>query len=185
MGIGKGVCQATMMKDLTITANFKKEVNIFKLTVAAEGGGSVVSSPSGIDCGGQCQALYNAGVEVTLTAKPGPWREFDVFTGGCFGIGKGVCKATMDADKTVTAKFKLATWVWLLSGFIPLLGAAGLIWIKKRGLSTGKRGHVAKMITEPTMPGSDAGQGAMEKAKSAMDGSSKEPGISMDPTPRQ
>lgn len=181
LGIGKGVCQATMTKDLTITANFKKEVNIFKLTVAVEGGGSVVSNPPGIDCGGQCQASYNAGDEVTLTAKPGPGREFDVFTGGCFGIGKGVCKATMDADMTVIAKFKLAAWTKVVSGLTLVLAAAAVILIRRRGLSAGKRGHVAKMITETTIPGSDS-RGA--KAKSALDGSSKDPGISMDPTPR-
>jgi hypothetical protein len=71
---------------------------------AGAGGGSVSSSPAGIDCGGACSAPFYQGTAVTLTAAPAAGSSFAGWSGGgCSGTG--TCTTTMDADKTVTAAF--------------------------------------------------------------------------------
>src|SRR3989442_16035895 len=57
----------------------------FTLTVSKTdlGGGTVTSSPAGINCGGTCSASYVSGTTVTLTATP------DLLSG--FG-GRGGCE---------------------------------------------------------------------------------------------
>jgi hypothetical protein len=78
-----------------------------RLTVATSGSGSgtVVSSPSGIDCGGTCAADFSSS-RVTLTAGAQPLSTFGGWSGGgCSGVG--ACVVTLDAAKTVSASFVL------------------------------------------------------------------------------
>ncbi|MGH8446226.1 MAG: CehA/McbA family metallohydrolase [Solimonas sp.] len=75
----------------------------YRLTVAiADGGGSVASAPAGISCGTQCEASFDAGTAVTLTATPQAGKVFDGFEGACSGLS---CTVTLNADTTVTARF--------------------------------------------------------------------------------
>lgn len=77
-----------------------------KLTVsrAGSGFGAVTSSPAGISCGSDCEQEYEAGKEVTLTAKASAGSKFSAWSGsGCSGTS--TCKVTMGEAKAVTATF--------------------------------------------------------------------------------
>ena len=74
------------------------------VTKGGTGGGTVTSSPAGIDCGPTCSAPYTGGTAVTLTAAPASDSGFTGWSGaGCSGTG--ACTVTMSAATTVTATF--------------------------------------------------------------------------------
>jgi len=76
----------------------------FALTVTRAGSGTVTSSPSGITCGGACQATYDRGTTVSLTATAAAGSAFAGWSGGgCSGTG--TCTVTVSAATTVTATF--------------------------------------------------------------------------------
>ena len=104
---GTGPCTVTMNAATTVTAIFNLQV--FTLTVNKTGllgGGTVTSSPGGINCGATCAANYNSGAVVTLTATPNILVTFLGWSGGgCSGMGH--CTVTMTANTTVTANFLL------------------------------------------------------------------------------
>jgi hypothetical protein len=76
-----------------------------KLTVSKAGSGfGTVTSPVGISCGSDCEQEYEAGKEVTLTAKASTGSKFSSWSGsGCSGTS--TCKVTMTEAKAVTATF--------------------------------------------------------------------------------
>ncbi len=68
------------------------------------GGGSVQSSPAGIDCGAACSGAFDDATELMLTATPAAGSSFAGWSGGgCSGTGS--CAVTMSADQAVTAAF--------------------------------------------------------------------------------
>ena len=78
----------------------------FPLTVTKEGSGegTVTSSPAGIECGSECEAEFEEGTEVTLSASPEAGSEFSGWSGaGCSGTG--TCVVTMEEAEEVTATF--------------------------------------------------------------------------------
>jgi hypothetical protein len=77
-----------------------------RLTVSREGGGSgvVTSNPAGISCGEGCQASFDAGTSVTLTATPDASSVFAGWSGDCSGTG--ACEVTMDQARSVGAIFE-------------------------------------------------------------------------------
>jgi len=80
----------------------------FDLSVAKAGPGSgtVVGTPSGINCGGDCVETYAAGKVVTLTATPASGSLFSGWSGGgCAGTHP--CVMTGNTPVTVTATFSL------------------------------------------------------------------------------
>src|SRR3989441_3846603 len=54
----------------------------FTLTVTRAGSGTVTSSPSGITCGGACEATYDRGTTVSLTATAVAGSGFGGWSGG-------------------------------------------------------------------------------------------------------
>jgi uncharacterized repeat protein (TIGR02543 family) len=76
----------------------------FKLASHVTGDGSVASKPAGITCGSDCSEEYARGTGVTLTAAPDGGSVFTGWSGACTGA-QATCTVTMDAAKTVTAKF--------------------------------------------------------------------------------
>ena len=72
-------------------------------------GGSVTSSPPGINCGPNCAAPIDSGTVVTLISTPKPDYRFIGWSGGCSGTG--ACTVTMDGAKSVTATFALAPFI--------------------------------------------------------------------------
>jgi uncharacterized repeat protein (TIGR01451 family) len=80
----------------------------FRLTVTAAGNGKVTSNPAGIDCGlgsTTCQAMYNNGTVVTLTATPAAGARFDHWEKGCTGTSPS-CSVTVNSNISVRAVFK-------------------------------------------------------------------------------
>jgi trimeric autotransporter adhesin len=76
-----------------------------KVEVDPGGGGSVESDFSGISCPGDCATTYAEGTSVKLTAVPAEGMAFDNWLGSCRGDAP-TCRLTIDADKTVTARFE-------------------------------------------------------------------------------
>ena len=81
---------------------------VFTLTVmlAGTGGGTVASSPTGINCGVDCTEDYAEGTTVTLTPTSNAGSVFAGWT------GDGDCNdgsVTMDADRSCTANFDTST----------------------------------------------------------------------------
>jgi len=75
------------------------------LTVTKTGGGSgtVSSAPAGIDCGVSCDAFFEEGTVVTLTAVADSGSEFTGWSGACSGTGP--CAFTLGAEAEVVAEF--------------------------------------------------------------------------------
>jgi hypothetical protein len=99
------LCTITVNGDKNVTATFDA-VSRHRLTVSKTGTGSgtVTSSPTGINCGATCDALFDDGTQVTLTATPAAGSTFAGWSGGgC--AGTGTCRVTLGGDTTVTAQF--------------------------------------------------------------------------------
>lgn len=107
--LATGICEFTITEDSEVTARFTPPgtatLNVFK---GGNGGGTVTSSPAGIDCGPEpCSADFGAGEEVELQATAATGS---VFAGwiGCHPLSGEVdkCKAVVDGPSTdVTAVF--------------------------------------------------------------------------------
>jgi len=76
------------------------------LSVGVTGGanGVIVSSPSGINCGGTCAAPFASGTTVVLTASAAANHTFGTW-GGCDSQSGLSCSVTLTSDRTVTASF--------------------------------------------------------------------------------
>ncbi len=70
---------------------------------SGRGGGTVSSSPAGIDCGGTCSAPFDGGTTVTLAAAPDADSGFAGWSGACSGTDP--CAVIVDQAKSVTATF--------------------------------------------------------------------------------
>jgi subtilisin family serine protease/uncharacterized protein (DUF2141 family) len=87
-------------------ANALKSITSFTVMIAKNGAGTgtVVSTPTGINCGGDCNERFPGGATVTLTATPSAGSVFTGWSGGgCSGTGS--CAVSTTA--TVTATFNL------------------------------------------------------------------------------
>jgi hypothetical protein len=75
------------------------------LTVSATGTGRglVVSDPEGLDCGDSCEAAFELGSIVHLSAAPLPGSRFIGYSGACSGMS---CTVQLAADAAVTAEFE-------------------------------------------------------------------------------
>jgi uncharacterized protein (TIGR03437 family) len=110
-------CTVTMDGPKSVTATFltggTQILQVFKSTVAntVGGGGTLTSSPVGINCGNLCGTRFTAGDPVTLTAVPVKGSTFAGWissptcaASACAGSNPS-CTITMDADKCVIASF--------------------------------------------------------------------------------
>lgn len=99
-------CTVSMSAARTVTVTFT--VQYFTLTVAKTGlgGGTVTSSPAGINCGSSCSALYAGNTLVTLTAHPSLLSGFTGWS-GCDSVSGTTCTVRMSAVRSVVASFRL------------------------------------------------------------------------------
>jgi len=78
---GTGSCVVSMTAARSVTATFNLVSYTLTVSRAGSGGGSVTSSPSGIDCGSDCSQSYTMGTSVTLTATPSAGSVFSGWSG--------------------------------------------------------------------------------------------------------
>jgi hypothetical protein len=97
---GNGYFNDSTFLDVTISMP-RPALRILK---TGSGGGTVASTPDGIECGLDCVELYEPDTVVTLTATAGPGSTFGGFSGGCATTATS-CTTTMLASRTVTATF--------------------------------------------------------------------------------
>jgi LmbE family N-acetylglucosaminyl deacetylase len=100
---GTGSCKVTMSAAKSVGVEFVLERHALSVTKAGAGGGTVTSSPAGIDCGSSCSASFDHGTEVTLSAAAAGGSRFAGWSGAC--TGAGACKVTISAAKSVGAEF--------------------------------------------------------------------------------
>ncbi len=74
------------------------------VVISPNGGGTVTSSPSGINCGFVCSNAYAAGTSVQLTATPASGYVFSGWSGACTGTST-TCTVVVSATATATATF--------------------------------------------------------------------------------
>jgi hypothetical protein len=96
-------CTLTINGARSVTATFTTKP-VLDVTKMGTGGGTVTSSPAGIDCGNDCNQPFDQGISVTLTANPNATSTFGGWS-GCTVTGPLTCSVTMNASKTVTATF--------------------------------------------------------------------------------
>ena len=78
-------------------------VRITALAVSRTAGGSIVSSPTGINCGSTCKAYFDPMGSVGLTATPVTGATFLGWGGAC--TGSSTCTVSMIGNKSVSARF--------------------------------------------------------------------------------
>lgn len=79
---------------------------LLEVFFAGNGEGTVVSSPSGLDCDTDCSAQFPIGTEITLSASSLSDSSFTGWTNGsCSGTAD--CVLTLNADTAVTANFTI------------------------------------------------------------------------------
>jgi hypothetical protein len=108
---GNATCTVTLNADTVAIANFgpaappppPKPQHTLTVVLAGTGSGSVTSSPSGIACGGTCQAKFDEGTAVLLDASAAIGSQFSGWSSPCGGAGS--CTVTMSADVQITATF--------------------------------------------------------------------------------
>ena len=108
----------------------------FPLTVSRQGAGSgtVTSAPAGIDCGSTCTASFAQGTIVSLTPAPDASSLFAGWSGAC--SGPGACNVTMDAAKSVSARFDLRSFT-LNVNKTPLTSILGSVTSTPAGINCG------------------------------------------------
>jgi secreted trypsin-like serine protease len=111
---GTTPCTVTMSQARNVTATFNSNAapppptsHSLTVTKTGDGGGTVTSSPAGINCGPTCSDAFPNGDSVTLTAVPSSGSTFGGWSGsGCSGTG--TCTVTMSQARSVTAAFSTA-----------------------------------------------------------------------------
>jgi hypothetical protein len=98
-------CTVTTDRSRDVVARFEKVRRILDVSKPGNGVGTVTSAPAGISCGSTCAAGFDDATEVTLTAVAAAGSRFTGWSGAdCSGTG--ACKVTMDASKSVQARFE-------------------------------------------------------------------------------
>ena len=117
-------CTVTMDQAKSVTAAFTSLSFTVSVSRIGTGRGNVTSTPAGIACGGTCSADLGGTVHLAAAAATG--SSFKGWGGACSGTGS--CSLTVDAAKSVTARFDDTR--------APVVKARA---------SAGERGHTARL----------------------------------------
>jgi len=91
----------------SLTLNLAATAAQQTLDASVSGNGTITSSPSGINCGAECTAVFANGATVTLTATPNPGSQLVAWAGDCAAMTViDTCVQVMTSDKSVTAIFE-------------------------------------------------------------------------------
>lgn len=98
-------CTVSVTSARAVTATFDLvPTHVLRVAASGSGSGTIASTDSRISCGATCQATYQQGDLVALTARAAPGSTFTGWSGGgCNGTSS--CQVTMNADTNVTATF--------------------------------------------------------------------------------
>jgi len=99
-------CTVTMSSVKNVTANFSGNTYSLSISNIGNGQGTIISMPTGINCGMDCNNNYVPGTVITLTATPLSGSTFVGWSGLC--TGTGTCAVLMDGNKTIYANFSLS-----------------------------------------------------------------------------
>lgn len=100
-------CVVSMTEERSVTATFVRKA--YALTITTSGAGVVTSEPAGIDCGADCDEIFDRGTEVTLTAAANEGSTFTGWSGACAGA-ESTCVVTLTEALAVEASFTLKTY---------------------------------------------------------------------------
>jgi alpha-tubulin suppressor-like RCC1 family protein len=107
--VSGATCTVTMSGARNVTAIFMLKRFTLSTAKAGNGGGTITSSPSGINCGTACASDYVINTVVTLTATPNADSNFTSWS-GCDSVNAATCTVAMTAVKSATATFTLKTF---------------------------------------------------------------------------
>ena len=93
---------SSIVKAHKVVVSFKPAFTL-SVTKSGTGGGTVASSPAGINCGSTCGYDFLKNSTVTLTATPDTTSTFSGWSGACTGTAP--CKLAMTSNKTASATF--------------------------------------------------------------------------------
>ena len=101
---GTGKCALTMNADQNVGGTFNGPPTI-TVGLSGSGGGTVSSTPAGINCPAQCSASFPSGTAISLIASAASGSGFDGWTGPCSGTGS--CSFNLTSDQMLGAAFNL------------------------------------------------------------------------------
>jgi hypothetical protein len=109
-------------------------VTTYSVTALSQIGGTVTSSPSGINCGAACAANFASGTTVSLQAVPANGYSFSGWSGDSDCLDGSL---SMNANKSCTANFTSNPTTYLLS-------------VKTAGIISGSGSGSGKIVSLPT-----------------------------------
>lgn len=99
-------CTVKMLStNKSVTATFDRLPEL-RVRKSPSSGGTVTSSPSGINCGSRCEEEFVPGTRVTLSADPSSGYSFDRWSGCSSTVGDRCTVSILSSDKSVTAYFE-------------------------------------------------------------------------------
>jgi alpha-tubulin suppressor-like RCC1 family protein len=107
-GVGAGVATITAESNGRFGSATVTVGSLPTLSVTLDGEGTITSSPTGIDCGANCTAPYQANTLVTLTATPASGASL-ISWFGCDTVSGTTCSVTMNHERTITSTFRKPT----------------------------------------------------------------------------
>ena len=104
--VSASTCTVTMSAVRSVAATFNLQNFALTVTKSGLGGGTVTSTPAGINCGSDCSESYSFGTTVTLEATPSPLSGFNGWS-GCDAVSGTTCTVRIDRVRSVQASFRL------------------------------------------------------------------------------
>ena len=99
---GTDPCRFSSGQDVEIGAVFNVSVDL-AITFLGAGGGTVASTPIGVNCTADCSAPFDQNTSVTLSAVRTSGSVFVEWGGDCTGLQ---CTTLLDMPRAVTARFE-------------------------------------------------------------------------------